>query len=717
MKKEEVSLQVQRESPDIYKQDLRGEIKGIPPGEPVWCVAHTGGFFFAGGPSGLFAGQKQGDSLHFWPVGETMKPVHGLCPAGQYLWVVSHTSLLLYASGDSWDHALELRRLEIPEPPRNLSWLGDSLWCVFSEVLFKVEPDRFEILEGPTSATFRNIVATPTGRIWAATSHGLWYSLLGNWSAHYTSPNGLLSNDVRDIALDNGGILWIATSEGVNLYDGQEAWDCLTPKEGLPFREVKRVILGPEGSRWFILPEGCARLQEGRWTYFASQRWLPNDKIFSLTALGGEGDERERGALIGTEEGLSWIRQVPFSLEEKARIFEKRVRDRHCRYGYIAECRLRNPGDLQDPIPEATDNDGLWTSLYVAAESFRYGVTGEPEAQKNAWEAMEALLRLEEKTGIPGFPARAFVFKEETEVIQSEGEWHEAPDGSGYWKGDTSSDELAGHFFAYYIFSEICATEEQKTRVAETASRIAHHLIDHGFHLVDLDGEPTRWGVFSPSKLNHDPDWSLEKGLNALQILSHLKVASSLNNGGPEEKFSKAYFQLAERYHYALNTLRQKITQPEYINHSDDELAFLSYYPLLMLEDHPDLRALYLLSLEWAWQIERPERNPLFNFIYAVCSHKRLGVEEGMQTLQEIPMDLITWRVENSRRDDIRLECYENPAGRLESRRVLSPAERAIMKWNGNPYLLDGGDGGWHEDDGTFFLLPYWMGRYYHLIP
>jgi len=33
------------------------------------------------------------------------------------------------------------------------------------------------------------------------------------------------------------------------------------------------------------------------------------------------------------------------------------------------------------------------------------------------------------------------------------------------------------------------------------------------------------------------------------------------------------------------------------------------------------------------------------------------------------------------------------------------------MKWNGNPFIVDGGNGGYSEDDGAFFLLPYWMGR------
>ena len=48
---------------------------------------------------------------------------------------------------------------------------------------------------------------------------------------------------------------------------------------------------------------------------------------------------------------------------------------------------------------------------------------------------------------------------------------------------------------------------------------------------------------------------------------------------------------------------------------------------------------------------------------------------------------------------------------------VLPYDELPMSKWNGNPYSLDGGNGGRSEDDGAYFLLPYWMGRYHKLLP
>ena len=76
--------------------------------------------------------------------------------------------------------------------------------------------------------------------------------------------------------------------------------------------------------------------------------------------------------------------------------------------------------------------------MYVAAEAFRFAVTGEPEAKEQARRSMRALLELERVTGIPGFPARALAEKGEKRAVLSRGEWHDAADGRRVWKGDTA---------------------------------------------------------------------------------------------------------------------------------------------------------------------------------------------------------------------------------------------------------------------------------------
>ena len=52
--------------------------------------------------------------------------------------------------------------------------------------------------------------------------------------------------------------------------------------------------------------------------------------------------------------------------------------------GLVADCDLTDfaPSSCS---PHTTDNDGLWTSLPLVAEAFRYQVTGDLGARSNAW--------------------------------------------------------------------------------------------------------------------------------------------------------------------------------------------------------------------------------------------------------------------------------------------------------------------------------------------
>ena len=348
--------------------------------------------------------------------------------------------------------------------------------------------------------------------------------------------------------------------------------------------------------------------------------------------------------------------------------------------------------------------------MYLAAECFRYKVTGATEARDFARQAVQALMRLESITGIPGFPARSFI-EAGKEEKPKDGEWHDTHDGKWKWKGDTSSDEIVGHYFGYAIYYDLVADEAERARIRAVVERITSHIVDNGFHLLDVDRKPTRWGWWAPEEIWADAD---ETGLRALHLLSHLRVAVHITGN---RKYEAACEKLAKAHRYALLTRNQKINVPGHVNHSDDELAFLSFYPLLLYEEDAQLRKIYAWSLERSWRVERPERNPLWNFIYAVGSGSRdFDLEQSVKTLQEIPMDLISWTVTNSHRLDVVPDRNTDRFQRKQSLLVLPPDERPVMKWNGNPFAIDGGDGGRSEDDGASFLLPYWLGRYYKFI-
>jgi hypothetical protein len=441
--------------------------------------------------------------------------------------------------------------------------------------------------------------------------------------------------------------------------------------------------------------------------YLAGQRWLPDDHV---TGIGLEPPVKARVVWIETPKGFSRIEYQPMTLAEKSKAFVERIRARHLRHGLTASSHLRVPGDLSSNQMVSSDNDGLWTQMYIAAEAFRYAVTKEADARANARQGFEAMLRLEAISGISGFPARSLI-KIGEDVQPGDGEWHTTPDGQWRWKGDTSSDEIVGHYFGYAVYHDLVADEAEKQKIRGVVTRMTDHILNNNFQLIDTDGKRTRWGWWAPEAIWEDPD---ETGLRALHLLSHLRVAQHLTGN---QRYLDAYHELINKHRYHLLMRNQKINYPGHVNHSDDELAFLSYYPLLNYETDPKLREVYIQSLDRSWQVERPERNPLWNFIYAAGSGKKdFDREEALRTLREIPMDLISWTVTNSHRLDVPMDTLADRFNRKQALIVLPYDELPMSKWNGNPYRLDGGNGGRSEDDGAFFLLPYWMGRHHKLI-
>ncbi|MCC7492173.1 MAG: hypothetical protein IT204_07515 [Fimbriimonadaceae bacterium] len=480
---------------------------------------------------------------------------------------------------------------------------------------------------------------------------------------------------------------------------------------GLPFAAPGCLAAGGDGSLWVGSAQGVARWVAGRWEVYSGPRWLPSDAVLALRAGDGGGCD------VFTAAGAVRLSFEPWSLAARAEHYERLTDARHRRRGYVTACTLERLGDLTSWRPNIEDNDGLWTAMYAAAEALRFAVTGATDAREKARESLRALLLLEQITPLAGYPARAVTHCSEPEFGRhDDGEWHLAAGGEWEWKGDTSSDELDGHYFAWPLLHDLVADAAERQAIVATVRRVTDHLLDHGLHLVDLDGQPTRWGVWSPQRLNDDPRWRAERGLNSLEILGYLAVAEYLCG---DARYAAATRELVEQHHYALNTVEQKVRPGDFAgaeeNFSDDELAFLAYYALLRQTRDEARRPLYLASLERTWQLVRRQRCPLWNLVYSALSGRPGDLEVTLEALHEIPLDLIDWPTDHRARVDLEFDPAVDRFGRQQLGTPLPWRERPLHKWNGNPFRLAGGSGH-SEECGTFWLLPYWLGRYHGLI-
>ncbi len=516
----------------------------------------------------------------------------------------------------------------------------------------------------------------------------------------------LPSSNTRDL-LSQGPALYLATDRGLGVLRGM-SMQSVRGEQGLPFEDTLCLATGFTNDLWVGTTRGAIRSVNGRFDYFAGQRWIPGERVHAIAV-------DERTVYLATDAGLGIIRYEPYTLAKKAAYYDRHLEEwGQKRLGFVH--KLEWDAKLREYVREVSDNDGGYSGNYLAAQVYRYGVTRDPAARREATNTVHAIRWLEAMTGIPGFPARSVWAKGERGHQAGHGsgnyaaEWHDTADGKFEWKGDTSSDELCSHFYALSLFLDLAAEGDEIAQTKTHIARVADHLIRNRWKLIDRDGKPTRWGRWDPDYFLTD-EGKYDRGLQAVELLSFVKTAEVLTG---EPRFAAAYGELVA-LGYPGYTLRARNTfPPESILHFLDELAFWSHWNLLRLEQDPELRALYRRGYERSYEAVRAEQNPWFNYLYGALTGNDAEPVRSVEHLRGWPLDLRVWSYQNSHRADLR-----TPPGYAALKggtRTFPPRETEPLRWDRWLMQADGGAGGNDVVEPGAWLLAYWMGRYHGFI-
>ena len=646
-------------------------------------------------------------------------------------------------------------------------WDGKDAWLPLKAQIPAIEPLNLpDSLAVQLSGKINQSIKLRSKDRWiAATSAGLFMQatqepqLMEPMVIHDADGRQWGTQDVRCVAEDHKGEIWFGCKAGVG-HLSQQGWHFYEGKDGLPYNDFLSIGVGPDGEIWFGTTMGLIRFHEGKWAYRQGKRWLPNDEVRSLTVDG-------QGRLwAGTGSGIGLIESIPMTLEEKAQHYEQEIElyIKRTPFGYVSEVSMIQPGSREEIVRHDSDNDGLWTSMYGAGECFAYAATKDPDAARRARQAFHALAFLQDVASGGNHPApKGFVartirstqlpnpndgrlasdyqIKETQDYLWKtyEPRWPRSEDGQWFWKSDTSSDELDGHYFFYPLFYDLVANAAEKERVRQIVRDLTDHLIDHDFQLVDHTGSVTRWGTYRPEDLNHNPDWWAERGLKSLSMLAYLAVAAHITE---DSRYLEIQTRLIEDHAYDQNAMIYKIHRgPGSGNQSDDEMAFMCYYTLLRYTPDGPLKQKILTSFYAAWLNEQAERNPFFNFCYAAHAlNKKVTdpwgphaispadnwLDDALATLKGFSLDRANWSSLNSHRLDIqtlgetsRIDLFDadsSPRGYLNNGMVLPVENTHFNHWNTDPWRLDYHGNGTTLASGTVFLLPYYMGIYHQWI-
>ena len=657
----------------------------------------------------LFIGTDKGvmytDSDRFVKLSGVYTDVNSVC--------LSHSGEIIFSSGCDI-YRIENDRIcliqSLPDPVLSISSNASVSFALTSKALYKSEVSVFENVQDvgfePTGA----LCVTPDGEAYVACRESFLRLFgkrvrFGNMLPTLTNtPDAVFSS----ISADKGGMLWCGSDRGLYIFDGKSEWIYPSELSAFPKCRINVIEFGREN---VYIGTGCGLyIVNGETTrFYGSGRYLTGNSVTSVSF-----DENESVIWVGTENGLSRIERKLMTLSEKARYFEEML-PLFYREGYYTKRVGVINGDLTTGHPQITDNDGLYTADHTAFMSVKYAVTGDEQCRKNARESMTALLKLQCITGIKGFPARAYRRPGEHGFGDGDPEWHLSSDEKGEleWKGETSSDELVGHYFASCWYYDLCADESEKEQITASIKNITEHILTNGYTLCDVDGKPTTWAHFGPEELNHDNGWCWEKGVNSLELLSFLLITYHMTG---DQKYLDIKNELAYKYHYAMNILTYK-KDDAHSNCIDDRLTLYIATHMLRLETDETLLRYVKMAIRRHYEYIKDDHHPYFTFIFMLSGggcHALL--DDAVRVLEEYPVDRRYYKTDNSIRPDFSYEERVRLFGERDHSKYPFPAsERVTGELHSTARSIR------CDDDTSFcvpcpWLLSYWTGVYFGYI-
>ena len=171
----------------------------------------------------------------------------------------------------------------------------DGRWRTFQR-----DPARSGPKSDIVSNSVRHVVTDRHGRPWIGTPRGLGYFDEAEWkhlfhNSRHGSSRGLQDNRVAALALDREGSLWVGHGDSVEsgrtlglARSEGSGWHYFDEQDGLPSNRVYRVRVDEQGTAWIATARGAARYAAGRFETYHDAGELPANRILQLAGFGDD---------------------------------------------------------------------------------------------------------------------------------------------------------------------------------------------------------------------------------------------------------------------------------------------------------------------------------------------------------------------------------------------------------------------------------------------
>jgi hypothetical protein len=409
-------------------------------------------------------------------------------------------------------------------------------------------------------------------------------------------------------------------------------------------------------------------------------KWLLMQRLLTLTAC----------MLLAALPGLAG--------EQEASVISDNIQQRHLPQGLILDPVFATPASTEIVGYAHGGDAAIWTGHYLAAESFRYQVTGAPAALANVKRTLAGLRLLVDVTG-NGLLARCafpldWPFAQS--VIQEEqrhGVYYKVLNGQQYaWVGNTSRDQYSGVFFGLGVAYDFVEDQQVRNEVKDLVTRLLNHLLDNNWLVKPPNGEISTTFTGHPE-----------------QRLSFLAVGRRVN---PE--FTSAYETARVLASLTVGSAIVFEVLEEHDSYFKFNLATINLFNLIRLENSSTYRDRYLDTYNILRRTTDDHGNAHFNMIDRALrgpdERRDAATREMLESwLQRPRRDL--WR---DWRNDPRFPACG--ADRACEPLPISARICTDFLWQRSPFLLWGGGEGRIESAGIDYILPYWMARFHGVI-
>jgi uncharacterized protein (TIGR03437 family) len=356
------------------------------------------------------------------------------------------------------------------------------------------------------------------------------------------------------------------------------------------------------------------------------------------------------------------------------------IQARHMPFGTILDPIYASTASNQIVGYTRCGDSALWTGAYLAAEAFRYKVTQSPDALTNVRGALAGLKALVDVTGdnrlarcmvLAASPYAAGIASEEAQhTVHQNPPW--------IWIDNTSRDQVVGVFFGLGAAYDLVDDSTVKRAIGELATRMMGFISRHEWSPND---DLSNTFLLRPEELQ-----------TLLQVTRHVDPTNTVS--GP--------FLVLPTSAAVLVDVQSNDSYFKF------NLDYMSFYNLVRLQNNDDNLGAYQIVRNYT----ASHQNPFFSAIDRALRGANAARDSEMRTL------LDQWLQRPKRDAYVDLSKTVPVCGSRACQPVPIPLRVATdFLWQRDPLQLAGGGSGVIESAGVDYILPYWMGRYYGVIP